>query len=131
MKKLLTLSLLLCLSLFAEPEWADSYDKGLEQAAAEQKMVLVMLSREDCDACWYMENIVFEDDDLVDEITPEFVWVHIDVNDDRVPQAMKYVGTPTFHFLNSEGKKIGHLNGGTNIQDFRNKIKEVKLKKQG
>jgi len=128
MKKILLLIVFLTTALFAELEWADSYKKGMAKAKQEHKLVLVMLTQKECDACWYMENIVFKDDDIVDEIEKDFVSVRIDIQNDHVPENLSYAGTPTFHFLTAQGQKIDRFSGAMNIKDFRTKINEVKAK---
>lgn len=122
----LIFALIGAMTLHAEPAWEDSYSDALAKAEKEKKMVLVMLTQRGCDACWYMENIVFDDDELVDGVSKDFVWVKIDVNDDRIPDGLRYFGTPTFHFLSSGGKKLYKLDGGANIQDFRKEVEAAK-----
>ncbi|MEA1921011.1 MAG: thioredoxin family protein, partial [Campylobacterota bacterium] len=97
MKFLITL-LFIGVSLFAEVEYAESYKEALVQAEKEDKLIMVMLSREDCDACWYMENVVFEDDVIIEAIHKDFVTVHLDIHHDFLHD-LSYIGTPTFHFI--------------------------------
>lgn len=126
MRKILTILMLLCSALFAQPDWAKSYTAALEQAKKENKSVMVMLSRENCDACWYMENIVFEEDDVITELQMDFIPVHIDIYNDRVPEGLSYIGTPTFYFLDADGKKIERHDGAANVQDFTTLMRDVK-----
>lgn len=116
-KLFLALSLLASCA-FAELKWAPSYDAALVQAAKEKKTVMVMLSREECPACEYMEDIVFEERAVANEIHKNFVPVHLDIHKDFIPEGLGYIGTPTFHFLNASGKKIGRHDGGANIPTF-------------
>lgn len=126
MKYLITFLTLFTALLFAEPDWEPSFNEALVKAKKEQKMVLVMLSQRGCDACWYMKNVVFDDDEFVESISKDFVWVYIDTNDDRIPEGLRYFGTPTFHFLDSDGKKVHKLDGYANIQDFRKEVETAK-----
>jgi thioredoxin-related protein len=116
-KLLLTLSLLVS-CVFAEIKWAPSYEMALAQAAKEKKKVMVMLSREGCPACEYMEEIVFEEKAVVTEVHKNFVPVYLNIHKDRIPEGLGYIGTPTFHFLDSKGKKIGRHDGGENVPTF-------------
>jgi len=59
-----------------------------------------MLSKKNCDACWYMENIVFDDDELVRRIEKNFIPLHLDIHDDNI-HGLTYIGTPTFYFKKS------------------------------
>ncbi|MGD9654240.1 MAG: thioredoxin family protein [Sulfuricurvum sp.] len=103
---------------FAELKWASSYDAALAQAQKEKKRVMVMLSKEDCPACEYMNDVVFEEKAVSNEVEKSFVPVHIDIHNDFIPEGLGYIGTPTFHFLDAKGKKIGRYDGAANIPSF-------------
>lgn len=119
MQKLFLFLVFLSLSLFAEPDWTDSIDKAKLSAEKENKYIMVMLSKDACDACWYMENIVFDDDKVKELLYENFVPVYLDVLQDKIPAEFKYVGTPAFYFLDANGKKLGfRINGVKNVKDF-------------
>lgn len=126
MSKTLFVLSLLATSLLAEIKWALSYDAALVQAAKEKKKVMVMLSREECPACEYMNDIVFEERAVENEIKKYFVPVHLDIHKDFIPEGLGYVGTPTFHFLDSKGKKIGRHDGGANVPTFMGVLGKMK-----
>lgn len=116
-KIILALTLLASLAS-AELKWASSYDAALTQAKKEKKKVMVMLSRENCPACEYMSDIVFEENAVINEVHKNFIPVHIDIHNDFIPEGLGYMGTPTFHFLDANGKKIGRYDGAANIPSF-------------
>jgi len=118
MSKIILVLALMASGAMAELKWAASYDAALAQAAKEKKKVMVMLSREECPACEYMDDIVFEEKAVENEIQKNFVPVHIDIHKDFIPEGLGYIGTPTFHFLDAKGKKIGRHDGGANIPTF-------------
>lgn len=103
---------------FADLKWASSYDAALVQAKKEKKNVMVMLSRENCPACEYMSDVVFEEKMVASEIAKSYVPVHIDIHNDFIPDGLGYMGTPTFHFLDANGKKIGRYDGAANVPSF-------------
>jgi len=125
------LLLLAAVSLFGEPNWASSYDKAFTQAKQENKGVMIMLSRKNCDACWYMENIVLEDDALVSRLEENFVPLYLDVHDDNI-HGLSYIGTPTFYFQMNSGRTLKRLDGASNIQEFTTSLTEIEksLKKK-
>ena len=106
--------------------WAKNYDEALERAEKEQKIVMVMLSSEGCPACEYMKDVVFDDDNVMTELDAGFVPVEIDIHNQFVPSGLGYIGTPTFHFLKPDGKKVERLDGGANVMDFTTKMREAK-----
>jgi thioredoxin-related protein len=124
--RIILLMTLAASALFAELDWASSYDAAREKAKQEKKLVMVMLTRENCDACWYMENVVFENDDVVYEVEEDFVPVQVDIHNNFVPDGMGYIGTPTFHFVKADGKKIDRLDGAANVKEFTEFIRKVK-----
>lgn len=117
---------LLTLSLLAEPHWADSYDAAFETAKAEKKGVMVMLSQDGCKACWYMENIVFDEQLLVDKIEKNFVMLYLDVHDDDI-HGLDYNGTPTLYFLSADDKVIKRLDGVYNIKELTAALLKIEL----
>ncbi len=126
MKKIILALSLLASCAFAELKWAPSYDAALAQAKKEKKNVMVMLSRENCPACEYMNDVVFEEKAISTEIHKYYVPVHIDIHNDFVPEGLSYIGTPTFHFLNAAGKKIGRHDGAANIPTFMGILNKYK-----
>lgn len=116
-KIILALSLMASFA-YAELKWASSYEAALTQAKKEKKKVMLMLSRENCPACEYMSDIVFEENVVINEVHKNFIPVHIDIHNDFIPEGLGYMGTPTFHFLDANGKKIGRYDGAANIPSF-------------
>jgi len=126
MNKILVALALVSSYAFAQINWAPSYDAALAKAAKEKKNVMVMLSKEGCPACDYMENNVFEEQVIEDTINKNFISVHLDIHKDKVPLELGYIGTPTFHFLNAKGEKLKRYDGGANIPTFMGILNSVK-----
>lgn len=126
MGRWIVLAALLASSACAELKWAASYDAAFAQAKKEKKNVMVMLSKEDCPACEYMSDIVFEEKMVSDEVYKRFVPVHLDIYGDAVPSSLGYIGTPTFYFLDTKGKKLGRHDGAANIPTFLGILRKVK-----
>ena len=125
-KRTLATLIILSVSLLAEPDWLRSYEDAQKQALEEKKNIMVMISREGCDACWYMENIVFEDEKIQALMEKNFIRVYLDTKSDSIPQAFIHIGTPTFYFTKADGTRIGHrINGASNIKDFTKKVKQI------
>ena len=125
MKKIVSL-VLLSVALLGGEDWLHSYEEAQAQALKEKKNIMVMLSSENCDACWYMENIVFEDDAVHTLLMSNFVPVYLDVNNDFIPDKFKFIGTPTFYFSDANGTKIGHrINGASNVKDFTKTVNKI------
>lgn len=124
-KALLTVSLIVSCAL-AEIKWVSTYDAALNKAAIEKKNVMVMLSKENCPACEYMNDIVFEEQVVEDTLNKNFIPVHLDIHKDKIPSVLGYIGTPTFHFLNAKGEKLKRHDGAANIPTFMGILNSVK-----
>ncbi|NCO02221.1 MAG: DUF255 domain-containing protein [Epsilonproteobacteria bacterium] len=127
MKKIVLLLTLLTSSVFGEISWM-KYKDAIAQAKAEKKIVMVMLSREGCQTCEYMKDIVFENEKVMAAFEKNFLGVYIDIHDDYIPNDLSYMGTPTFHFLNGFERKLDRIDGGVNSLEFIEKLKEVQTK---
>jgi len=125
LKKIALIISLLVSSLFAEINWL-KYDDALAESKKSNKIIVVMLSREDCPACEYMDDIVFEDDNVIEMFNEDFLGVHLDIHNDFIPDGLTYVGTPTFHFVNKFERRLDRIDGGVNVKDFMLKLEEVK-----
>lgn len=128
MKKILFLLLVLGSSLFAKMNWSDMFD-AYDEAAAQNKPVMIMLSQKGCPGCEYMESIVFEDKKINKYLKEHFISVHLDVHEDFIPEKLEYFATPTFYFLDKNEKILKRLNGGENAKDFIKILQEVRSKK--
>ncbi len=125
MKKILLILSLLFSSLFADLDW-ESYDDALRLAEKENKLVMVMLSREGCPACEYMIDVVFEQENATKEVYEKFIPVQLDIHKDFIPSGLTYIGTPTFHFINSHEAKVERIDGGVNAKEFLDIINSIK-----
>lgn len=124
-KGFLALSLIVT-CVFADIKWAKSYDAALASAKKEKKNVMIMLSREGCPACDYMDNIVFEDTDVEEALTKGFIPVHIDIKKEKIPSGLGFIGTPTFHFVTSSGKKLKRIDGAVKTLELIEILNSIK-----
>lgn len=117
MGKLIFALALLTSSLFAEINFT-TYDKAFEMAAKENKIVMIMLGRESCGVCNYMKKNVFTDESVSKLFNKSFVATYVELGFDDVPDNLQYIGTPTFHFLDKDHKKVYRIDGGKNVKAF-------------
>lgn len=127
MKKILILILCLASSLFAELDWESSYEQGVVKAKKEHKIVMLMFSAKTCKMCNYMKSTVYENDEVSEYIKSFFIPIEVDIQEHPDKYGYQVFGTPTYYFLNSEGKPIGRMMvGGASPEGFLQKLKEVK-----
>jgi thioredoxin-related protein len=122
MKKIILILLMLLTSAFAEGFY--SYKEALEDAKSENKVVMVFLTQVGCPSCEYMKTKVFRDSEVEKKLSDEFIVVELDIHADNVPAKFKYIGTPTFYFVDKKGEIIDGIYGGLKTKSF---LKELRL----
>ncbi len=112
----------------ADFDWVGSYQEALKLSQKEHRPIMVMISQKDCPTCEYMEDVAFEDEDVVEFVENNFIPLKLDLQEAK-EYGLKAYGTPTFYFLNSQGKKLTRaLVGGATAKVFLEKLKEIKAK---
>lgn len=94
--------------------------EALEQAAEEDKKILVDVYATWCPYCKRMHTEVYTDDGVLQAISEHFIWVKIDVESENTvnylgnemteaefASALDNKNVPTTYFLNREGSIIG------------------------
>ncbi len=126
MQKIFFILTLLSTLLFSNELKFVDYDDAIEMAEKNNKIIMVMLSREGCPACEYMKEVVFKDKNVLKRLNSDFIAVYVDIHQDFMPEGLTFVGTPTFHFLDKNEKKLDRLDGGKNSKVFLEKLNAVK-----
>ena len=113
---------------FAAAGWDDDYDKALETAKAEKKMVLLDFTGSDwCGWCIKLDKEVFSQSEFKKYAKENLVLVEIDFpqgkhqtkklkeQNEKLQSQFGVRGYPTIIVLNPEGKqvgKLGYMEGG-------------------
>ena len=110
------------LSIASGVDWMTDYEKALDKAKAENKMVLLDFTGSDwCGWCIKLNNEVFSQKEFQDYASDNLILVELDFpRNKRIPRRTqrqnnelqaKYGirGFPTIIVLNSEGEKVGQL----------------------
>lgn len=118
MKKIIILFFFLVNALMADVHWVKELDDAYDIAEKEHKIVFVILSQKGCPACQYMKNVVLKNENVVKEMSKDFVAVHLDIHKDFVPLALEHFVTPTLFFLNSDEKILYKVNGYKNAKEL-------------
>lgn len=125
MNKLLFM-LFAALTLFAADfEWY-KYKEGLQKAKELNRPIFIMISQKGCVTCEYMDDVAFENEELVDFVENNYIPIKLDIKEAK-EVGLKAYGTPTFYFLRPDGTKIGRpIAGGATAKVFLEKLKEIK-----
>jgi thiol:disulfide interchange protein len=125
--KLIVLILVLISSLVASGiKFEHNFKKALQMAKAQNKEVMMMYSAVWCPECNYMKNIVFKDKKVNAYIQKHFIVLSKDIEKDKLPSGFKYVGIPTFFFIDKSAKEKDRIVGGDRADKFFKKLKALK-----
>jgi len=124
MKKIAAVLVLLSMTLFAEVKFTDMFD-AYDEAKAQKKLVLVMLSQEGCSGCEYMKNVVYKNKDVSKYISDNYIAVYLDIYAEPVPEELEHFATPTYYFLDEDENILKRINGGENAKDFLKSLQSV------
>lgn len=126
-RKILILLTLSAITLFADLEIYSDFENAKVESEKEQKILMLMISSEQCPTCEYMKDIVFEDENVIEYLNGHFVTMIGDLDAKNYPEQYKAFGTPTYYFIDPKtGEKIGRqVAGGANAKDFLAKLKEI------
>jgi len=127
MKQFLLMSLL-TISVFAS---SINFEKDLasakQKAVAENKKLMIMYSTPTCPECNYMKKKVLKDEQIVSYINENFVSIILDIKEDEKILPYKFIGIPTFYFVNASNMElIGKKIGGTREEQFLEIVKNIK-----
>ena len=123
MKKIVLILVMLSISLFAEGFY--TYEEALAEAKTNNKIVMLFLTQDGCPTCNYMKHKVFKDKEVEKKLSDDFIVVELDIHADKIPVKFKYIGTPTFYFVDKNKKVIDGVSGGMRTKDFLKKLKSV------
>lgn len=116
MNKVLLLLVLGSSALMAM-QWK-SFEAGIKQAKAENKIVMIDVVRTGCHYCEAMEKAVFDDTDMARYIEKSFVPVQINISNEKLPLGLHVSMTPTFIFVSKNKNVLKKVHGSWNQEDF-------------
>ena len=104
----------------------EAFDKAMEKAKKEGKIIMIKATSPYCHYCKVMEREVLTSDMIVKKLQKDFVPVEVDVYESALPMGLKYKVTPTFFFLDENGKLLKTVPGAFDKEDFMTILKDVK-----
>lgn len=131
-KLFLLLAIITNTLLAADFELFSDYQKALQKSQKEDKILMLMISSDECPMCNYMKNTVFESESVVNYVEANIIPLEMDINEKKYPEQFKAFATPTFYFIDPKTEqKIGRqLIGGAKPSEFLAKLKEIKKKRK-
>ncbi len=106
----------------------EGFDKALDKAKKEHKIIMLKVMSKDCHFCRKMDNEVMIEKEVVDALEQDFISVAIDISTTSLPLGLKTELTPSFIFIDENAKVLMNIPGAWDKVDFLAILKEAKSK---
>ncbi|MCO4845155.1 MAG: thioredoxin family protein [Sulfurovum sp.] len=106
----------------------EGFEKALEKAKKEHKIIMLKVMSKDCHFCRKMEREVMIDDEVQNAIEKDFIPVAIDISRTQLPLGLKTELTPSFIFIDENANILMNLPGAWGTMDFLEILREAKTK---
>lgn len=111
-------------------EWRNDLDKGLAEAKADGKPVMIDFTAEWCAACHEIEKVTFNDAE-VSNVLAGFVIIQLDMTentdeDEAVMERYGVTGLPAVIVFDAKGKEVGRINKFKKPAEFMKILEKVK-----
>ena len=106
----------------------EGFERALQDARKSGKIIMIEAMSEHCHYCKKMEREVMVEEDVVKALQKDFIPVVIDIKKAQLPLGLKVALTPTFIFVDANGKVLLNVPGAWSKADFLDMLNEAKLK---
>mgnify|MGYP000070508613 CR=1 FL=1 len=108
----------------------EGFDKALEKANKEHKIIMLKVMTKDCHFCRKMNREVMIEEDVVNALKKDFISVAIDISTTNLPLGLKAELTPSFIFIDKDEKVLLNIPGAWDKDDFLEILREAKMKRK-
>jgi thioredoxin-related protein len=129
MSKTAILSLFLLSSLFgSEINWVSDFEEVKERAKAENRVIMVFVTKEHCAACERVETVTFQKYFIIEELNNYYISTTYHYR--HLPDGVHSVSaTPTIYFYTPSGQKIKYeIIGDMSYKKFFSVIRAIRKK---
>jgi len=97
--------LLMATTLFGDNlGWTHDYKQVLKDAKAQNKLVYVLITSENCGWCRKFERTTLQDKTILKRLHSEFVTVHLSREKDTIPKIFETAPIPRHYFTDANGE---------------------------
>lgn len=112
MKKLIIL-FAMALTLFgANIDWPNDYNKALQEAKKENKLVYVFITSDSCRWCREFERTTLQNEQIKERLHKGFAAIHLSRDRDSIPKKFETAPVPRHYFVDAQGNilysSLGH-----------------------
>ncbi len=93
---------------------------------SQNKTLIIVFDQDSCVYCDMFKEDVLSNEDVQKELNENFVVLLTDINKNPdIADEYQVFGTPTIHFVDSNAKSIGKIEGYVDSAEFLQTIKEI------
>lgn len=108
----------------------EGFEKALQKAKNEHKIIMLKVMTKDCYFCRKMEREVMVKKEVVELIEKDFIPVSIDISTTELPLGLNTELTPSFIFIDENAKVLLNIPGAWGKKDFLDILREAKMKQK-
>lgn len=113
-----------------ELDWEHDYNRALQTAKKEHKMVYLFIGADKCRHCDRFKKETLSNKALIKHMRKEFVLLYMSRDRHKIPDRFEKYGVPMHYFLTPEGKIIAVVQGGRELEGWYDVLDEVDLKRE-
>lgn len=98
---------------------------AIQKAKNQNKEVMMVYSAVWCPECEYMKEVVLKDKEIVNYVQKRYIVLFLDIQKDELPKQYKYIGIPTFFFIDKNKEEKNQIIGGDKASKFLKKLKDL------
>lgn len=100
--------------------WLTSFEKAKEESQKTRKPILLQFEMDNCGGCKKLYEETYPDSKVEEEMNEWFVLLKLDLKKDReIRRELSGYWTPSFYFLDHNGKSYYNFNGYLPPNEFR------------
>lgn len=104
----------------------DQFKTAVSSMGADNKLVLMIYTTDDCPECAYMKQKVFHDKTVEPYMSHNFVVIEKNIHKSRLPDGYDFFGIPTMFFIDKMGTKKETIVGSKRPQPFLKELQRIR-----
>ena len=109
--------------------WFHDYDKALEAAQKQNKMVYLFIGADNCRFCERYKEMTLSKKEVIDTLKKDYILLFLNRDQHSIPERFVTQGVPRHYFLSACGKIIHEDAGSREPAGLYDILDEVDLKK--
>lgn len=100
--------------------WLNDFEKAKKEAQNSHKPILLQFEMDNCGGCEKLYDETYPDEKVQEEMNEWFVLLKLDlIKDRKIRRELSGYWTPSFYFLDHNGKSYYNFNGFLPSEEFR------------